>query len=319
MNELVQDTWEDLRERRLWPIVLVLVLALIAIPFLLTRSAETPLPGAPPAVAPPVADERTAVKLDDDGGAAASGTGSSLERFAESDPFTPPAAIARAGRSATAQATVASTVDSAQGGGGGGGSDSSPPSTDRGRPAPVVPPQVRTKTSEYEYVADVTFWNGERRRALRGLRKLDMLPNQSAPVLIFMGTSGNGGNAVFLVDSTLAARGEGQCVPNPENCAYVHVGPGAEHLFTTEEGDAYRLRVEEIRRVKVKASVSSSATAVAGKTAATATRRFQLPSLIDLIAVTETTTTTTAPSSQSGADPAPQNGSDRSSNAGQGR
>ncbi len=310
MNELVQDTWEDLRERRLWPIALLLVLALIAIPFLLTRSAETPLPGEPAAVAPPVVDERTAVTLDD-GGAAASGTGSSLEKFAESDPFTPPAAIARAGKGATAQATIASTSDGGSGGGGGGGDGgSSPPSTDRGAPAPVGPPQTRTETAEYEYVADVTFWNGDRRRTVKGLRKLDMLPNQSAPVLIFMGTAGNGGNAVFLVDSTLAARGEGKCVPTPANCAYVHVGPGAEHLFTTEEGDAYRLRVEEIRRVKVDPSASSSATAVAG-TAANATRRFQLPSLIDLVAVTETTTTTPAPSQQSG--------SDRSSNAVPGR
>jgi hypothetical protein len=317
MNELVQDTWEDLRERRLWPIALLLVLALIAIPFLLTRSAETPLPGEPAAVAPPAAvDERTAVTLDD-GGAAASGTGSSLEKFAESDPFTPPAAIARAGKGATAQATLASTSDGASGGGGGGGgSDASPPSTDGGEPAPVVPPQTRTETAEYEYVADVTFWNGDRRRTVKGLRKLDMLPNQSAPVLIFMGTAGNGGNAVFLVDSTLKARGEGRCVPSPANCAYVHIGPGAEHLFTTEEGDAYRLRVEEIRRVKVNPSASSSATAVAGTTAS-ATRRFQLPSLIDLVAVTETTTT--VPSQPSDGGSAQQSDTDRSSNPGRGR
>jgi hypothetical protein len=165
----------------------------------------------------------------------------------------------------------------------------------------VAPPTTRTETAQYEYVADVTFWTGDRRRKVRGLRKLDMLPNQSAPVLIFMGTSGDGGNAVFLVDSTLKAAGEGRCVPSPANCAYVHIGPGSEHAFTTVEGDSYRLRIEEIRRVEVKASAARAArpsarTSVGNRTAS---RRFELPSLVDLIAVTETTTTPgSAPASE---------------------
>jgi hypothetical protein len=308
MNDLVQDTWHDLRARRLWPVALVLLIALVAIPVLLTKSAAAP-PAAEPIVAAPATNERTAVTLGD-GGAAASGVGSSLDKFAENDPFTPPAAIARAGEGSPAQATLASSSDGAtDGGGAGGGGDggASPPSIDIDQPT-VVPPQTRTETAEYEYVADVTFWNGDRRRALRGVRKLDMLPNQTAPVLIFMGTAGNGGNAVFLVDSTLKATGEGRCVPSPANCAYVHVGPGAEHVFTTEEGDAYRLRVDEIRRVAVKSSASTSRTPVAG-TSASATRRFQLPSLIDLVAVTETTT----------GGPSQQGPANRSSNADRGR
>ena len=116
-----------------------------------------------------------------------------------------------------------------------------------------------------------------------------MLPNQSAPVLIFMGTVGDGGDAVFLVDSTLQTAGEGRCVPSPANCAYVHVGPGSEHAFTTAEGESYRLRVEEIRRVEVKATASRAARPAArasvGKTPAV--RRFELPSLVDMVAVTE--------------------------------
>jgi hypothetical protein len=293
MNDLIQDTWHDLRAKRLWPVAVVLALAIVAIPVLLTKSAAQP-PVVTPVVTDPDADERIAVHLDGEA-AVSSGAGSPLDKFEEGDPFTPPGAIvARAADGATATATISGPTadDSPDDAGAGGGREptvGSPPDTSPRPPTTVVPPQTRTETAEYEYVADVTFWNGDRRRELSGLRKLDMLPNQSAPVLIFMGTADNGGNAVFLVDSTLKATGEGRCVPGPENCAYVHVGPGAEHVFTTEEGDAYRLRVDEIRRVEVKPSASKSRKPVANGSSSAA-RRFQLPSLVDLVSVTETTT-----------------------------
>jgi hypothetical protein len=295
MNDLFQDTWQELREKRLWPIALVLVLAIVAVPALLTKSAAQP-PAAAPVVAESEADERIAVQLDGEDAAAG---GSLLDKFQEGDPFTPPAAIAK--RSDTATATSASVTGPTSGaptGGGGGGDDGGPPSSPApDGPAPA-PPTTRTETSEYEYVVDATFWNGDRRRAIRGLRKLDMLPSQRAPVLIFMGTVGDGGNAVFLVDSTLRPAGEGRCVPGPANCVYVHLGPGSEHAFTTEAGDSYRLRVDEIRRVEVKPRSSSARRPSArGSSGAAGARRFQLPSLVDLVAVTEETVQGAAPPS----------------------
>lgn len=293
MSDLLHNAWDDLREKRLWPIAAVLVLALVAIPALLTKSATQPSSVDPVATAP-APDEQVTVRLDG-GGAASSGAGSSLDEFAEGDPFTPPGAIADnadGGGTATAGSTATAGDDGGSGGGEpAGGGTGSPPSP--GGPVEVAPPTTRTETAEYEYVADVTFWTGDRRRKVRGLRKLDMLPNQSAPVLIFMGTSGDGGNAVFLVDSTLKAAGEGRCVPSPANCAYVHVGPGSEHEFTTAEGDSYRLRVEEIRRVEIKASSAARPARPSARTSVgerAAVRRFELPSLVDLVAVTETET-----------------------------
>lgn len=292
MNDLFQDVWHDLREKRLWPLAVLLMLAIVAIPALLTKSAAQP-PSSEPVATAPAPDERVTVTLDGDD-AASSGTGSSLDGFAKGDPFTPPARIADGADSATTSTTTGPTDDAAgQGGGTGGSGDvGSPPFSPPGAPIDVEPPRTRTETAEYEYVADVSFWTGDRRREIRGLRKLDMLPNQSAPVLIFMGTAGDGGNAVFLVDSTLRAAGEGRCVPSPANCAYVHLGPGSEHAFTTVEGDSYRLRIDEIRRVEVKATASrlarpSARTSVGGEAAV---RHFELPSLVDLVAVTETRT-----------------------------
>ena len=105
MNELLQDTWHDMREKRLWPVAVVLLLAIVAIPALLTKSAAQ-VPAGVPVVSEPKPDDRLTVALDGEGGAASSGTGSVLDRFREGDPFTPPDAIAKSG-SGTATATTA--------------------------------------------------------------------------------------------------------------------------------------------------------------------------------------------------------------------
>lgn len=301
MNELLQDVMHDLREKRLLPIAALMVLALIAIPVLLRDSAAEPPPAAAPVAQPGPAEAGPDVSLDTTS-AAVSGTGSTLDAFASDDPFTPPKSVTSGAASKdTATAPSGPGADAGAGTGTGGGQPvtegpggADPPAQPRPAPAPptsVAPP----RTSEYEYVADVTFWSGERRFERR-LRKLDMLPNDRAPVLIFMGATRDGGDTVFLVDSTLATAGEGSCRPSRSNCAYVSLGPGSEHLFTTEEGDSYRLRVDEIRRVKVRpAAPGSNAPRASAADGEPAERRFTLPSLVDL--VVETTGGEAAPDS----------------------
>lgn len=287
MNDFVQDLWQDLRDKRLVPVAAALILAIVAIPVVLTESSAEPPPAAS---TPPSTDvaESPGLALDT-ATAASSGTGSELNVFSPDDPFVPPKAVTRQKDSATA--TAAGSKDA---GASDGGSGSSPGGSKQGgsgggsrpvAPAPVGPP----KTSEFEYVADVTFWNGDR-RSERRLRKLDMLPSSRSPVLIFVGATEDGGNAVFLVDSTLSATGEGSCRPNASNCVYVHIGPGAEHLFTTEEGDSYRVRVDEIRRVKVRAGASTRERPAASASTGPG-RRFSLPSLVDLVVETSATGT----------------------------
>jgi hypothetical protein len=85
-----------------------------------------------------------------------------------------------------------------------------------------------------------------------------MLPDAESPLLIFMGVTEKAGNAVFMVDSTLQAAGEGACKPSVAKCASLYLGPGSEHEFTTDEGDSYMLRIDEIRRVRAGANASAS-------------------------------------------------------------
>jgi hypothetical protein len=329
MNNLLLDVWHDLRAKRLWPVALVLLAGIVAVPLVLAKKAEEPAvaPPAPAADAPEPQSgpaELAEVKLEDLG----QGSGSSLSSFDDpGNPFAPPPEVLNKIRD---QASGdAAPADSGSGGGapapkiegdvnfniGGGGAPGGGTAPDTGiggtgggtgntgspgdTPAPPVDGGEKTTTVSYTYVADVTFRVNNRRREIKALEKLDILPDRANPLLIFLGVTEDAGNAVFLVDSTLKAAGEGSCRPSNSECAFLYLGPGSEHEFTNEEGDSYMLRVDEIRRVKLgggKKKAASSKKAVSSKKdkkklagaaleQPSPVRRFSPPLLADVVSV----------------------------------
>ena len=296
MKIFILDLWHDLREKRLWPVALVLLLGLVAVPVLLAKPFEDP--GPPPAAttAPPTEEdeddgELAQVTLGDTQGA---GSGSTLGVFDPSDPFRPPAKLTKKDKdeAAAAQGDITAPVPT------GGGTTDTPSSgggtTDPGSGGTGGTGGGTTTTiTTYKYVVDVTFTANGRTRRIKGLEKLDMLPNEASPLLIFMGVTTEGSNAVFLVDSTLKAAGEGKCKPSASDCAFVYVGAGSEHVFTKADGDSYTMRVDEIRKVKVELNGTAAKSGKAGKTSKVsanaavggAPRRFVPPVVADLVVV----------------------------------
>jgi hypothetical protein len=260
MKIFLLDLWHDLKEKRLAPVAVVLLAALVAVPVLLAKPSSAPSAPAPVANAagpkPDVLKQLAKVKLGDD----APGDGSTLGVFDPSDPFSPPKGAIKkqedgsstgagpstgnsSGPSATGDTGGGSTPGGTQGGGGTGGD------TGGG---------TTTTTTEYKYVVDLTYTANGRTRRIKGMEKLDMLPNERSPLLIFMGVTPKGSNAVFLVDSTLKAAGEGRCKPSASQCAFAYIGAGSEYIFTEEDGDTYTIRIDEIRKVKVDAGGTSA-------------------------------------------------------------
>jgi hypothetical protein len=324
MSNFLTDLWYDLRAERLWPVAVVLLAALVATPIVLSKKAEEPKPVPATSAAPPAEPkgpegpaQLAEVRLEE----VAEASGSSLSSFKEpSNPFAPPRKVLERARRQAQGSSVGSTAVSGDTGtadaGGGGpagnqlsvGGDINVGIPGGGVPSGGVSPDVGSgttdpgggptdpgldtpepKTTEYTYVVDVAFRANDRERTVRGMEKLDMLPDVASPLLIFMGVTPKAGNAVFMVDSTLDAAGEGSCKPTPTECAYLYLGPGSEHEFTTDEGDSYMLRVDEIRRVKVGAHASASkASKNKTKTASAALardRRSAPPLLADLVSV----------------------------------
>jgi len=315
MKLFLLDLWHDLRAKRLWPVAAVLAVAVVAVPVVLSKSSDSqgPAPVASARTAPDPKDLKAlaSVKLDEAGLA----RGSSLDTFDPSDPFRPPKAVKKASSdSSDAPSTV--TGDGQSGGDGGdtgstgggdtgstgggdtgstgggdtgstGGGDTG--STGGGTGTTDGGETGTQTTAQYRYVVDVTFSVNGRKRHIKALERLDMLPNEASPLLLFLGVSPNAGNAVFLVDSTLDAAGEGRCKPSARECAFLYIGAGSEHEFTNDDGDSYTLRIDEIRKVRVDGSAAAASRKKKSARAAvggpTAVRRFASPLIADLVTV----------------------------------
>jgi hypothetical protein len=298
MKIFLLDLWHDLKEKRLWPVAVVLAAALVAVPVLLAKPASTPPAAAPVATAagakPDVLKQLAKVKLGDD----LPGDGSTLGVFDPGDPFKPPKGAIKAQSDGTSTDNGPNSGDtSATPGtdpGGTTGGTTSPGGSPGG--TPNTGGGTTTTTTPYKYVVDLTFTANGRTRHIKGMEKLEMLPNENAPLLIFVGVTPKGSDAVFLVDSTLEAAGEGRCKPSEAECAFALIGAGSRYMFTEDNGDTFTVRIDEIRKVKVDSGANSAkadgskARGAKARAAVGPNRRFVPPMLADVVVVaTETT------------------------------
>ena len=282
------DLWQDLQAKRLAPVAVLLVLALIAVPVVLSKPAKTTAPPPAHAVrnAPDPKDLKAlaSVKL-----ANADERGSSLDTFDPSDPFRPPKSVTKKKEADTnAPSSVAGNTSggSTSGDTSGGGDTGSTGGTTGGTGGGTTGGTGggdQTQTVQYRYVVDVTFITNGHARHIKGLERLQMLPSENSPLLLFLGVTPKAGNAVFLVDSTLDAAGEGRCKPKASECAFLYIGAGSEHAFTNDDGDSYRIRIDEIRKVQVDhaATASRKKSAHASVGSARESRRFSSPLIAD--------------------------------------
>jgi hypothetical protein len=294
MKILLLDLWHDLREKRLAPVAAVLLAGLVAVPVLLAKPATDPGPApAPASAAKPDREELAAlakVKLGED----EAGRGSTLGVFDPDNPFSPPkSALQKDDEAANTQGQAGASEPSGGGDTGGGDATGGPGGTSGGGDTTTTPdgttggtpaPDGKAPTTVYKYVVDITFEVNGRVRRIKGLERLDMLPNDSSPLLIFLGVTPKGSNAVFLVDSTLEAAGEGRCKPSGPECAFAYIGAGAEYVFSAEDGDTYTLKIDEIRKVKV-TDDAKRAKGVKGRASVGPHRRFVPPIVADFVVV----------------------------------
>jgi len=297
MKSALESIWQDLREKRLWPVALLLLVAVVAIPVLVIKPAEEP--GAVQVAAQPKEKVPALTPISD---AARAGEGSGLSVFDKADPFLPPSAVLAASRAQSTTAgpsaaagsqagaglagTSPSSESQSSSGGGGGGQSASPPSTGGGGTGGGDTGGGGTTTVKYTYVVDATFTRDGQTRHINGMTRLDMLPSQSLPLLLFLGVDSGGDNAVFLVDSTLSATGEGHCSPSEDNCGVLSLGPGSVERFSDRDGHSYRLEIDEIRKVRVSAgSAKASSRTKRSHASSRSTRRLTVPDLIDLVTV----------------------------------
>jgi len=235
----LRGLWDDLVESRLWPVAIVLVVALIAVPVVLLKPAKsTPAPPAAPAAAgassPGVAFQ-AAVSTD---GKKSSQIRKDLRSFKRKNPFTPQGVTIGGGGAAAASGTATPTPSATPSFTGGGSSASGSGSSGSTTTTPITPsaPAATTKTFYYHYTVDVSFGKTgkEDDKTLSDFRSL---PGSDNPVIVFMGVKNDGKTAVFLVSAKATTTGDGKCSPSDTQCTFLYMKKGDKQVIETVEAD----------------------------------------------------------------------------------
>lgn len=264
--DFLLDIWADLKAKRLAPVAVGLIVAVVAMPALLLKGEGSSSAGPLPIVAAPApSDDGAEVELAEE-----LADGSKLDSYKPHDPFSGvgrSADTTDAGTSGTAIAPGDATGDGAAAdsllnalGGGGNSGSSGPPSSVPGFGPPDSgsglttggsnPPTVARPDTKYTYELDVKFGRPGREKRYRHLSRMSFLPNPKLPALLFMGVPVDAKSAIFFVHPTLSHQGEGECIPSETNCNFIQLAIGRDEYLAVNDYE-FRLRLLGIHRVKL--------------------------------------------------------------------
>jgi hypothetical protein len=267
MTTFLIDLWHDLRERRLWPVAVGLLAAIVAVPAILFKPVSDATP--PSAAAPKPSGVATLPVVTVESGPT---QGSRLEAFKanEKNPFKPmkdlakPAATTVPASSGSAATKTASTSTSSSSSGGtsgssgsgssGSGSSSSGGSSTTPSSTPTTTTPAAPTTEWFRYVADFSFGrSGAKAKTLTSVANFTLLPNDTSPAVVFLGVNADGKTAMFYVaDAGFTADGEGTCNAQGAACRYVTLKIGQssdEETFSAVDGSvSYDLKLLKIKR-----------------------------------------------------------------------
>ncbi len=291
LNASLRTVFQDLVERRLWPVALVLAIALVAIPVVLSSPASDTAGTPTTPVAPVVPATGSGSSLSafqpvvNTEGSKSTEIRKSLKGFSSKDPFKvhnlPTAASAElsaaagatagvtAGDTGTTTTTGSGTTTTESGSGSGStGSGTSGSGTSTGQ---------SSAPKYYTWTATVRFGIGENPDKKR-LERFRALPNSENPVVVFMGVTTDGKSAVFLVSAATGTTGEGDCEPD-DTCTFLYMEPGQTQTFeAVDANDAvvtYTLKLIDNKVEETEAPKSSSSDGKASSRAQRRARRAQ--------------------------------------------
>jgi hypothetical protein len=265
---VVEDVYRDLRDRRLLPIVALLLVAIVAVPIALSVSSGTPSSTAPPVaeIVPADAPEAQAAVLAENPGLR--DYRERLDALKSQNPFDQQ--FETSGLAGTEVESGSGSVETlTESGGapvtggagdtgsvtptGGGSTTTSSPDTSSSGGSADGGPAVETQVFFYTFKVDLQYGLEGDVKERRNVKLLDLL----SPVGTFLGASADASRAVFALSSNVTTvSGEGDCAPSPDSCDFLSLKKGeSASLAYQQEGAepaSYRLAVDDIRMVKVK-------------------------------------------------------------------
>jgi hypothetical protein len=205
---VVRSLLSELIERRLWPVAVGLLAALIAVPVLLSKPATE---GSPPSQATPgsallgsssaklLGETQPAVSVRSEGAFR-----KHVNRLARKNPFVQQATGAKPSSDAAVKLPDSTTT-----------TGTTP--TTNGTTTPTTNGTTTPTTKIYRYEAKVKFGRiGSTKE--KSVDPGEFLPSKNNPVLLYVAASNSGDEALFVVTSGATARGDADCSPSDSDC-----------------------------------------------------------------------------------------------------
>jgi hypothetical protein len=226
--EVLAKVVKELRANRLWPLAVVLLVAIVAVPIALSKSASsTPVAAVPPA-ALPSGPGTTLPALN-----VQSSSSQSRLRGRGRDPFAQPG-TSKSGTTGPTSTTGTGSSTATTGPSGTAttstSASSSPPTSTPSTPPPITPTKKPTpaptglgSTESYQVAFAITNSSGGL-DTTDPLERLSVLPSEQQPLLIELGVLKSGKRVLFAVQPGTVVGGPGTCTPGPIDCQILSLG-----------------------------------------------------------------------------------------------
>lgn len=282
----VKGIFKELLERKLWPVAALLIVALVAVPILLSKQAPTDLLVQKPLNLPPYSSGSTLPAIS----VRTTASSSKLPGNGR-NPFTPQE-VAKTTTSTTPTAPTTGSAGSGTGSTtgtatGGTGAASSPsasapttspsPSTTSTTPAspspaPTAPavtkpaPTGLTDTEAYDVALSITTPQGGV-NAIDPLERDGVLPSKQQPLVVELGVLQGAHDVLFAVQRGTVVSGPGTCTPGPIDCQILSLAPGqTEGLSVLTSGGVVSEALFEVTAISAHDFPSAAAAAQARRT-----------------------------------------------------
>jgi hypothetical protein len=247
---VLRDLYSDLRDRRLLPLLALVLVAIVAVPFLLSESPpEAPPPSSAGSANPAEAAQASSLTVVE----AHPGLRDYRRRLrgrAPTDPFhqrfsgpmlkgAKLRSVTETGESpsessSTTSESGGSVGDVIEGESGGGGKPANPGGTNSSPASPQTQAftfAMKVQISHTEEQEDGSQKMGEP-VVREGVRPLTPLPGEKAPVVTYLGANLETGKAIFMISKDVtAAFGDAKCISGTDSCELMEIEKGFPETF----------------------------------------------------------------------------------------
>lgn len=249
--KVIRSTIADLVERRLWPVAVLLAVALVAVPVVIARTGNSteatvsPEPALPTTTDPASGTTRAAVAVE-----STTSTPKLFRGGKVRDPFkstgssakvTTPTTTTTTPETGSGTDTGSSTTGGSTGGSGGNSGSSTGDGTTETPSAPASPEAPKLTVRIGQAGGDLTL--------IADVPRLKPLPSIENPFFVFLGVLEDRKTAVFMVSSDVTSViGDGSCQPSADSCQTVELKKDQTEFFTiTVEGQPVQYQLDVVK------------------------------------------------------------------------